>query len=1425
MSPGIPILLAMRDVKAAFKLVAYSLSDCSWFGTRLPCKLMAASVAFAAGWTCLLVVFGVMQFGWTESPGNYCVHGAAISQAHRALGPPNFLDWSDLAFFSLTYVDDGVVAEPDLGCRASGSCSAYDWALETVLGSALNLKKLATTGVLAAIKTVWGLSFDLSGIVDGPQFAFVTLTSSKFIKMATWAALPSTQPGVRRVLVKDHQKLVGNVQWWSTCSPALRSLLPSLYSASAFAEGQYLDLPSEAAWLEYDDAKALLLFFIDMGESRPDLFRASLVDALDFYDVARLPVGLDIKVRYIGSDANGLETGGVMSAVDYLAGTWAVARADEYSEDLMRLCAESSEATVDTELIILVTELLAVIALAAQHCSSWSGYLVAAMIDNEGARIALSTRRSRNRYVRYLLLVLGRLEFEYKFRVVAYYANTKTNWFLDYIGRDLDLDAPGALETLQRELIDQHCPGFVYEPLDTLLRFFTSGGSVLRSFEVPGELFPEQVERHLLADALPEPKPPLLSRDEISELLAGCHFGEICAGTGVLGRTFASHGLPLGGWMESDDAKQRFLHHMHQSTEVLWCSGVLGSDYSSWSLHHTFRAIGGGPPCVFASQSGRQRGLADPRSDPMTVGVGKVARALGGSTEVWCLDVENVDQVALLHGGAALRALDDDLIGEWARTPRLVDSHLGVELVDAAEHGSCALRLRLALHYEANWMVRLLGECPPLTTPSCARGRLADILEPSSAIPDYLCVPGRFFPLTSARPDSLGIVVAGYHEYGLASDPFVRGSLVSLPDVAGSWRVMVIYDGVADLLFTDRHSPVYRKRVNLVGVGASHVRERRRVLHRNSIATTINRFGEPFEGPAHFLLHDPERGVRIPSSRELWRLQGGLAADQYFEAFKLVNPVASYEVLAGAAGDAIAQVYATAVAERTTLRLALATRALKRVIRVQALVRARSIRAGVALPDPTLLSSRGGLSGLGLTYNRWRADGRRARGPGFAAALIQRAWRCLQARLHLLLHLHAAGGDEAVALNLICYDTLGPEVAHGWMAPSFRPASGTRAETTRAGGPRKRVVRGSCATANIASARSRLLDSATSEGTKRTYGSAFGPWALWRVTRRQRLFLSPDDSVTDWEDELCDFYAHGGSTLGFSWHYMHTRLYAVRYAHHARRVTLDIRQNAMPFLCLLTKGLKRRCGADNRKVPVTIEQMLEIHDHDLDMSSYNGMITFLAVLVAFFFLLRCSEYLRKGRVIDSQKCVRQKDVKCLVKGQKVNCPVGVKSSEFALHHNFDKVDFLGQGSDDNIGTCDYDSRLCIPSLVDRLRVKNPHWLVESRQDDYLFQLDDGNLIEKTVITRLLRTAALRSGLDPSVMDTHSLRAGGCTAMADAGFPEHEIQRRGRWASACWKIYCWGTRALGSDVANRMAQASSDLFAHLRSKMPSEPPVV
>ena len=102
-----------------------------------------------------------------------------------------------------------------------------------------------------------------------------------------------------------------------------------------------------------------------------------------------------------------------------------------------------------------------------------------------------------------------------------------------------------------------------------------------------------------------------------------------------------------------------------------------------------------------------------------------------------------------------------------------------------------------------------------------------------------------------------------------------------------------------------------------------------------------------------------------------------------------------------------------------------------------------------------------------------------------------------------------------------------------------------------------------------------------------------------------------------------------------------------------------------------------------------------------------------------------------------------------------------------------------QGSDDNIGRCAEDARLFIPSTVGKMRLLSSDWLTPACENDFLFVLNDGSLISKYTITRLLRESGLCLGLDPSVLDTHSLRAGGCTAMADGGFPEHEIQRRGR----------------------------------------------
>ena len=112
---------------------------------------------------------------------------------------------------------------------------------------------------------------------------------------------------------------------------------------------------------------------------------------------------------------------------------------------------------------------------------------------------------------------------------------------------------------------------------------------------------------------------------------------------------------------------------------------------------------------------------------------------------------------------------------------------------------------------------------------------------------------------------------------------------------------------------------------------------------------------------------------------------------------------------------------------------------------------------------------------------------------------------------------------------------------------------------------------------------------------------------------------------------------------------------------------------------------------------------------------------------------------------------------------------------------------------------------------------NPEWLNrEETQDRYLFTLSDGKVLHKDRVIKILRAAAIRRGLDPSILASHSLRAGGCTALHAAKRPDHVIMRRGRWVSNCWKIYTWPMRSEDDDLANDMAKASTDLFAHLRS---------
>ena len=245
-------------------------------GARFPSSLFSAAKREGVNiaWSSMFVVFIVLQFGWSESPSEYGVYGWAISMNHRSLGPVLICQLPTLAFTNLVFVDDAAIVEPGLFGRAEASCVAYNWSLFQLLGLSLNLKKLLVDGMLALCHIFWGITYHLEKAALGVQFVWVELTRSTKLKAAAFMRLKHAQPGERAVLLVDHQRLVGNVQWWSVCAPAFRGLLGSLYHMSRSESSTWVSPvgtaeEKELAWQEYDGVKTLLAMLVEMGGEEP----------------------------------------------------------------------------------------------------------------------------------------------------------------------------------------------------------------------------------------------------------------------------------------------------------------------------------------------------------------------------------------------------------------------------------------------------------------------------------------------------------------------------------------------------------------------------------------------------------------------------------------------------------------------------------------------------------------------------------------------------------------------------------------------------------------------------------------------------------------------------------------------------------------------------------------------------------------------------------------------------------------------------------------------------------------------------------------------------------------------------------------------------------------------------------------------------
>ena len=101
----------------------------------------------------------------------------------------------------------------------------------------------------------------------------------------------------------------------------------------------------------------------------------------------------------------------------------------------------------------------------------------------------------------------------------------------------------------------------------------------------------------------------------------------------------------------------------------------------------------------------------------------------------------------------------------------------------------------------------------------------------------------------------------------------------------------------------------------------------------------------------------------------------------------------------------------------------------------------------------------------------------------------------------------------------------------------------------------------------------------------------------------------------------------------------------------------------------------------------------------------------------------------------------------------------------------------------------------------------------SAPESFLFRTTDGRCLKKDKVQGKLREAATKceAGYDPKNYSSHSLRAGGATAMYHADVPIEDIQRRGRWKSDCWRIYIFGDRQRARGLLGKMTASCVELF--------------
>jgi hypothetical protein len=154
--------MSKKDIAGAFRLLWVDPSDVALFAGDLPWQ---PQKAFGEAEEVekpvegdITVVYLVSSFGFSGSPGEWCMWGRATEEYHRAHKP--MLRRRDMAdgFDAKVLVDDCILVEPWVGLRPWVSAEVFEDGVRKMLGAqAVNQEKDEVEGAFRTAQTVWGI--------------------------------------------------------------------------------------------------------------------------------------------------------------------------------------------------------------------------------------------------------------------------------------------------------------------------------------------------------------------------------------------------------------------------------------------------------------------------------------------------------------------------------------------------------------------------------------------------------------------------------------------------------------------------------------------------------------------------------------------------------------------------------------------------------------------------------------------------------------------------------------------------------------------------------------------------------------------------------------------------------------------------------------------------------------------------------------------------------------------------------------------------------------------------------------------------------------------------------------------------------------------------------------------------------------------